>query len=99
MPEVRAVHPVYYGLSAIAAVVLAVITSIVMREQGSFMASNYAAVVGVCLSMPWALYWYKRYNKNLEVLLSALTRAACASGFLGLGAAWVANLIFNYSGY
>jgi|LSQX01.2.fsa_nt_gb hypothetical protein len=94
MPEVRVVHPVYYGLSAIAAVVLAVITSIVMREQGSFMASNYAAVVGVCLSMPWALYWFKRRDRDLEVLLAAVTRAACASGFLGLGAAWISNITF-----
>lgn len=86
-------NTVQYGLSAVFALVLAVATAITMREQGAFAASNYAAVVGLCMSMPWALNWYRSEGRDVGVFLSAINRAVVASAVLGAASAWLLNLI------
>jgi len=86
-------NPLHYGLSSLLALVMAVAVAVVMRGQGLWAASNYAAVVGVCMSMPWALYWYRREGRSIDVFLASINQAAIASTVLGTAAAWLTNLI------
>lgn len=76
---------------SVTALVLGTLVSIVMREQGSFMASNYASVVAVCISMPWALQRYQDKGRDPGVLFTAIAVMACTSAVLGFGVSWLAS--------
>lgn len=83
----------YYDATALVALVLGTLVSIVMREQGSFMASNYASVVAVCVSMPCALQRYQDKGRDPGVLFTAVAVMACTSAVLGFGASWLASQV------
>lgn len=86
-------NPLQIGLSALLALVLAMTVAVLMREQGLWAASNYAAVVGVCMSIPWARFHYRRTGGETQVFLFAINRAAIASALMGTAAAWLTNFI------